>query len=179
MSEFAFIVGVVKLCETHKITPVWPQNTTKSSHFEYADAPVFSLNVQKQQFGSFLLLFPCFLHSRQRFLIVAEELKKTTSKQLNKKVILPDFTVSNTHLNLRESPGARKFMVLLLEQRRGRQFELEVIRSRLAADQKSRLLVTVGEFCQDGQLPGGNGNITTNTPAFPALFSSDSWRYSR
>lgn len=35
------------------------------------------------------------------------------------------------------------FMVLLLEQRRGGQFQLEVIRPRLAADQKTRLLVTV------------------------------------
>lgn len=35
------------------------------------------------------------------------------------------------------------FMVLLLKQRRGGQFQLEVICPSLAADQKARLLATV------------------------------------
>lgn len=37
-------------------------------------------------------------------------------------------------------------MVLVLKQRRGGQFELEVVASCLAADQKSALLVAVGKF---------------------------------
>lgn len=45
-------------------------------------------------------------------------------------------------------------VVLLLEQRWGGQFQLEVGRSRLAPDQKPRLLVAVRKFRQDGQLPG-------------------------